>query len=124
MKIVIDNQQPVSLIREQFNRLFPYLKLEFYPKQQAQEQTAVPNGKEPWNKKIGELRQRENTGAIDVLPGMTVLELKHLFAAHYGLDVQVLRRFGRTWLETGKNDNHTLSALNSIGKKDSLFTEN
>lgn len=123
MKIIIDDQQPVSLIREQFNRLFPYLKLEFFPQLHAPGQTSDLKYREPWNKKIGELRQKKTTGEIDVRPEMTVKELEQLFGGHYGLGVQVLRRFGRAWLETGKTDNRTLNDLNALGKKDSLFAE-
>lgn len=121
MKLVIDNEQPIALIREQFNRSFPFLKLEFFLKTHSPGQTSSLKYKQPWSKKIGELRNGENGGEITLHPDMTVGELEQLFGQQYGLAVQVFRRFGSNWLETAKTDSWTLAALNSQAEKDEHF---
>lgn len=123
MKIIISNEQPVSLIREQFNRLFPYLKIEFFSALHVPGQTSALKDRQPRDRKIGELRELKSTGEMTIRPDMTVQELEQQFAGKYGLGVQVLRRFGNTWLETARTDSWTLSRQNEQGRSDCLLTE-
>jgi hypothetical protein len=123
MKIIIDDDQPVSLIREQFNRMFPYLKLEFFSKRHSTGKTSGLKHRQPWSSRIGEIRELANTGEIIVTPEMTTQVLEQLFGERYGIGVQVLRKFGNTWLETSGTDPWTLHRQNAQGRLDSLLVK-
>jgi hypothetical protein len=122
MKIIIDDEQPVALIREQFNRMFPYLKLEFFPRLHAPGSTSGLKHRQPWSSKIGEIRNMKNTGEIIIVPEMSTQTLEQLFGK-YGIGVQVFRRFGNTWLETAGTDRWTLQRQNEQGRQDSLLNK-
>jgi hypothetical protein len=47
---------------------------------------------------------------------MTVNELEQRFKSQFGLNIQVFRKHGKTWIETTVTDNWTLFKQNEEGK--------
>ena len=116
MKIAINDRRKISAIQNDFNEMFPYLRLEFFSKPH------VTNGASPKkylthpSKTLGECRTIHKSGSILITPGMTVAKLEQNFREVYGLSVQVFRRSGKAWLETTVTDSWTLEEQNSQGE--------
>jgi hypothetical protein len=116
MKIQINDHRKIYAIQEEFNRMFPWLKLEFFSKPHK------PGGPSPKSqmvlpsKTLGECRTQHDSGTITITPMMSVGELEQSFRDVYGLSVQVFRKSGKTWLETTVTDTWSLEQQNEQGK--------
>lgn len=117
MKITINDHRKIFAIQEEFNTLFPYLKLEFFSKPHKQGGATSKKFVKHNSKTLGECRTIHNTGEITIVPGMTVAELEQGFGHVYGLGVQVFRKSGKTWLETTVTDGWTLEEQNNQGEE-------
>jgi hypothetical protein len=116
MQIEISDQRKIYSIQEEFNKNFPWLKVEFFSKLHK------PGGSSPKkqivqpSKTLGECRTIHDTGIITITPMMTVDELEQAFGSVYGLSIQVFRKSGKSWLETTVTDNWTLEKQNEQGR--------
>lgn len=118
MKITISDEIKISTIQEKFNRFFPYLKLEFFSKSH---ETGTGTAKKFIQENSKTLKQCQtkqsiNNSRITIIPNMTVTNLEQLFHDLYGLEVQVFRKSGKTWLETTVTDGWTLEEQNRQGE--------
>ena len=117
MKVIINDRRKIFAIQNDFNELFPYLKLEFFVKPNE------PGGASPKkltknsSKSLGECRTIHNSGTITITPNMTVADLEENFRSVYGLSVLVLRKSGKAWLETTVTDSWTLEEQNKQGEE-------
>lgn len=115
-KIVIDDKNTSFMVQLEFNQLFPYLKIEFFS---LSNKTRSLNGNKISNQPNGPLggyRNFENEEQIVISPDMSVATLEEKFMKIYGLKAQVLRKSGKTWLETTVTDVWTLEEQNSQGE--------
>ncbi len=115
MKITINDNRKIYAIQEEFNKLFPYLKLEFFSKPHKAFGASSKKSIKKNSKCIYECRSIHNNGEITITPQMTVNELEQNFASTYGLSVHVFRKSGKSWLETTVTDNWTLEEQNRQG---------
>lgn len=115
MKITINSRRKISGIQEEFETLFPYLKLEFFSKPSNQGSASSKRTFVNSSKTLEECRTLHNKGTVTITPGMTVADLLQVFRDVYGLEVQVFRDSGRTWLETSFTDGWTLEEQNRQG---------
>jgi hypothetical protein len=116
MKIAINDHRKIFAVQEEFNSVFPYLKLEFFAKPhrsggESEKRFVRHNGKT-----LSECRTIHNKGKITITPNMTVTDLEQRFSDVYGLDVQIFRKSGKVWLETTVTDGWTLEEQNSQGE--------
>lgn len=96
----------------EFNKTFPYLKVEFYTKTGKDfKKVMLPH---TITLKNAGLRK---SGRIELKTNMRVAELESLLKEKFGLNAQVLRRSGRLWLETTHTDNWTLEQQNNHGRE-------
>lgn len=112
MKITINDHRKIHAIKEEFQEVYPYLKLEFFTRPHKE---GAPSPKKLMNsdsKTLGECRIQHNKGTLTVSPEMTVGELEAGFRDVYGLSVQVFRKSGKNWLETTATDGWTLAKQN------------
>ncbi|WP_341900835.1 MULTISPECIES: hypothetical protein [Fluviicola] len=116
MKISINDNQTIAQVRDSFNKLFPFLKLEFFSKRHASEQASPMKFLIKKNVTLKECRILHNSGEITVTPDMKVNELEQLLWDEYGLGVQVFRKSGNIWLETVLTDVWTLAEQNAEGE--------
>jgi hypothetical protein len=117
MKIMINDSRKIYTIQEEFNTLFPYLKIEFFSKPHK-EGGASPKRLVHNNRKtIGECRTVHKNGTVTIIPNITVSELEQNFNDVYGLSAQVFRQSGNIWLETTVTDGWTLEQQNNQGKE-------
>ncbi len=117
MKIAINDHRKIFAIQEEFNQIFPFLKLEFFSKPHK------PGGASPkklvkhTSATLAECRTEHNKGDITIVPEMTVCDLEQNFGDVYGLGVQIFRKSGKSWLETTVTDNWTLAEQNKQGEE-------
>lgn len=114
--IYISDTRTIYSIREDFQHLFPFLKLEFFSKPHQPGEPSMKKQMKDGNQTLKECRRVHNDGEIIISPGMTVAELEQQFLASYGLSVQVFRKSGKLWLETTVTDSWTLQEQNSQGE--------
>ncbi|MGV3629780.1 MAG: hypothetical protein ACO1O6_01165 [Bacteroidota bacterium] len=113
MIVIISAQRTIYAIQDEFSKIFPYLKLDFYLKGLEKN-----NWKRIINpsRTIAECSPKEFDGSLLVTPGMTVAELEQGLETCYGLGVIVFRKSGWTWLETTFTGHWSLSRQNREGK--------
>jgi hypothetical protein len=117
MEIAINDGRKIYAIQEEFNRAFPYLKLEFFSKPHKTNGGSAKRLMKHNSKTLNECRTLHKEGNITITPFMTVTDLERSFNSVYGLGVQVFRKSGRVWLETTVTDGWTLHEQNSQGEE-------
>jgi hypothetical protein len=118
MKIHISDKRKISAVQEEFNRAFPFLRIEFFNvapkpgKGVAKKHMIIPD-----HRTVGECRRIHKSSSIDITPRMKVNQLEKIFLAEYGLSVQVFRKSGKVWLETTMTNDWTLAEQNKQGEE-------
>lgn len=115
MKITINDHRKIFAIQEEFNNVFPSLKLEFFSKPHQSKGASEKEFIKHPSKTLGECRTIHEDGNITITPHMTVDNLEQNFSSIYGLGVQVFRKSGGVWLETSETDGMTLEEQNKLG---------
>ena len=113
--MMINERRKLVSIQEEFNRIFPYLKIEFLAKP-AKHPAAHKRHLNLNGYTIGECRTIHKKGSITIIPSMTVADLEQKFSEVYGLTVQVLRKSGKAWLGASLTDSWTLEEQNRQGE--------
>ena len=108
----ITDNKLIQDLQEEFNLLFPYLKIEFF--------SITSKGKE--NPKIlsplqavGQSRKKREDGVLLLNSHMTVTAFEKEMSERFGLQVQVFRQSGKMWIETSLTDSWTLERQNAEG---------
>jgi hypothetical protein len=117
MKISINDHRKIHAIQDEFNQVFPYLKIEFFSKPHISGGQSSKKMMKSSSKTLGECRTIHNKGSITISPEMTVDELEQRFMDVYGLSIQVFRKSGKVWLETTVTDGWTLEKQNEQGEE-------
>ena len=111
----ITDSKRLADIQEEFQKKFPYLKIEFYAGQhKAGEGSHVEETLDP-QLTIGEVRSRHKEGDLHIKGELEVRQVERLFADDYGLNVQVFRQSGHLWMQTSASDHWTLEKQNRKG---------
>lgn len=117
MNVTINHTMNIATVQQLFNELFPFLKIEFFEK----ENKAIPG---TLKKRIHNISKKlfdfiisqEVIAEISIHPEMTVTELEKAFTKVYKLHTQVFRKSGNIWLETTITDGWTLEEQNNQGE--------
>ena len=116
MVVIINAQWTVYAIQEEFNRAFPYLKLDFFKRSYTSGSNLLRKMVSP-RETIAENSVLESAEDLRITPGMTVAKLGECFAENYGLNVRVSRKTGKLWLETSNTGDWTLCLQNREGER-------
>lgn len=108
----ITNHKAIAEIQKEFASLYPFLKLEFF--KNAHNVFEGNSRREMVFRK--EITHLSKEGEILVSDNMTVEQLEQEFKNQFGLNVQVFRKHGNSWIETTVTDNWTLQKQNEEGK--------
>ena len=110
----VNDKGNLFILQEEFNLIFPYLKLEFSPAWSTNPQLMkkTVNG----NIQLEEYRIMNNHDQIVITPQTTVIDLEQKFKLIYGLKMQLFRKSGKVWLETTVTDAWTLEEQNRQGE--------
>lgn len=115
MKLMVSDERTISAIQADFNRFFPYLKVEFFRAPHKIGEGSARNLLYDNSRTIKECRVKRNEGEIVLENEMTVTELEALFLNQFGLSAQIFRKSGNVWLETSATDSWTLRQQNDEG---------
>lgn len=113
MNITISNTKTIRDIQSEFNSLFPYLKIQFFRKSHHEFEGSHKKDILPDSTVLYALST--SNGSISIDKSQTVAEVENLFKKHFGLNVQVFRKSGSSWLETTVTDGWTLEKQNQEG---------
>ncbi len=116
MKIAINDNRRILSIQEEFNSVYPYLKLEFFSMPHRYSCDFSKKMLKHNSNMLANCRIIHNKGDLEIQPLMSVQELEKIFLDEYGLGVQVFRKSGSVWLETTVTDSWTLDEQNRQGE--------
>jgi len=116
MKIIIDNNSTLFEIQEEFTKMFPFLKIEFFLKTFVLTTISSYKLLKINSKIIGDYHKHDEKSNIIITPQMTVSNLEKCFNNEYGISVKVYRNSWRVWLETTLTDGWTLEEQNRQGE--------
>ncbi|MBI5856306.1 MAG: hypothetical protein HZB42_01545 [Sphingobacteriales bacterium] len=117
MQLHIGPNRFIGDIQKEFNKAFPFLKIEFFNNKTFNRSGFMAHQIIPQNKKIGESQLNITDGDIQVEKDMKVKDLEKIFKDQFSLAVQVFRKSGNLWLETTMTDNWTLQQQNNHGRE-------
>jgi len=117
MRLHIAPNRQISEIQKDFNKSFPFLKLEFFNNTHYSSAGFSVNEMISRTKKIGDTQLERTDGYIEINDRLKVIDLERIFKDQFGLAVQVFRKSGKIWLETTVTDNWTLSQQNNHGRE-------
>jgi hypothetical protein len=117
MHLHIAPNRLISDVQKEFNKAFPFLKIEFFNKRSLSRPDFSAQQIIPQNRKIGDNQLAITDGDIKIEEEMKVNELEKIFKDQFSLAVQVFRRSGNLWLETTMTDNWTLLQQNKHGRE-------
>jgi len=117
MKITINDNRKIYAVQEEFQKMFPYLKLEFFAKPSKVGGTPSKKEIKHPSKTLGECRAVHTSGLLTVTPQTLVGELEQDFRDNFDLAVQVFRKSGSAWIETTATDDWTLEHENTTGEE-------
>jgi len=112
MKLYISQNRAISEVQQDFNKAYPFLKIEFY-------KNSEPGfaRRHLTNSMMIRAAGLTRSGELDINDTMTVGYLENILREKFGLHVQVSRRSGTLWLETTMTDNWTLKQQNDHGRE-------
>ncbi|HEY0031037.1 MAG TPA: hypothetical protein VGC65_09785 [Bacteroidia bacterium] len=116
MQLLINDSRKIINVQEEFNTIFPYLRLEFFALPHKRGGGSDKKLIKENSKTFGECRSTHTKGNITITPQMTVNDLEQQFSTIYGLFVQVFRKSGKVWLETTVTDGWSLEEQNQQGE--------
>ena len=115
--LIINEQLTIEVVQKQFNKVFPFLKIEFFKeKHQKGIGTEKKNMYVNRNEYLFVIGHQDKSGQIQLDGNQTVQQLEEIFETNFGLHVQIFRKSGKIWLETSTTDGWTLNQQNEEGK--------
>ena len=103
-------------IQGEFNAKFPNLKIVFYSKHHEEGKGSPKQTMLDSELTVGEVRTIHNMGDLSINGHLKVATLESNFYEKYGLNVQVWRKSGSSWLQTTTTDSWTLTEQNNRGQ--------
>jgi hypothetical protein len=117
MMLKINNDQKIATIKDEFNAMFPYLKLEFFKYKHTAHKGSFKSDMLNPELTLNSIRRKHNEGVLHINENMSVTELEQLFQRLFGISAQVFRKSGKSWIETSITDNWTLGHQNAEGRE-------
>lgn len=112
MEIIINKNEKLKDIQQQFQQHYPFLKIEFYRKGHEEGEGSKPKTLLDNNLSIGAVQKAGKEGLLHIRAITKVSELEKNMEEQFGLAVQVFRKSGNVWLQTTKTDDWTLAEQN------------
>lgn len=121
MILKIDDNKKISIIQQEFNKAFPYLKLEFFKHIHAVHQGNPKKDMLNPNLTFKQFHNKHINGKLEIKESMKVSDLENSFQTLFDISAQVFRKSAGTWIETSVTDDWTLKQQNDEGKDLSDF---
>jgi hypothetical protein len=114
--IGIDGKQTIATLQKEFNKNFPFLKIEFFREPCIKGKGNSKDKMITTNEVISRLQRKKHYGKIPFTNQTIVKDLEENFLDKFGICMQVFRKSGNVWLETTSTDDWTLEQQNEEGK--------
>ena len=105
----IQDSKSIKEIKEEFNKKFNLLKLEFFSSNHEVGEANKSSEILDENLLLKEIRTIHKEGDLSIDGHQKVSTLEQNFSEMYGVNVQVLRKSGKIWLQTTTTDGWTLA---------------
>ncbi len=115
MKIDVSENITIDDLQKSFEEQFQFLKLMFFKKPHVAKEGSAKKDILNGGTKLTSIISKNGNVTFD--ENTTVTELEELFKEKFGLNVQVFRKSGKSWIETTVTDNWTLKKQNEQGKE-------
>jgi len=113
--MVITDNKKLRDIQNEFNKVFPFLKIEFYSgAHHSGEGSHIEDRLNP-ESLLKDIREIHSKEGLVIREEMKVSEFEKSFLQKYGLNVQVFRKSGNLWMQTTATDFWTLMEQNRKG---------
>jgi hypothetical protein len=117
MKILLHSERTIKEVKEEFNTVYPFLKIEFFSKMPKPGEASREVEELDPSAELIEITGALKEGIIDINPTDTVKEVEQKFQQQYGLPVQIFRKQKGVWHETAVTDDLTLQEQNTWGRE-------
>lgn len=116
MIIEINDAKTLASVNEAFSEYYPFLGIAFFGSPHHWQESSSQKQRLPYDKKIGEIRKHHLPGVIEIHSWQKTGTVEQEFRRRFGLNIQVLRRHGDSWVQTAGTDELTLEEQNEIGR--------
>ncbi|MGZ8537369.1 MAG: hypothetical protein ACXWV9_03850 [Flavisolibacter sp.] len=126
MKIQLSHNVKIRDIKKEFEKSFPYLKLEFFKKKHGIEKGNPYKDMVFDDATLLDVTGVMREGEIAIRPWQSVAEVEQLFQSKFNLPVQIFRKTRHSWIETTKSDHQTMQYQNKMGREacDAMYRKN
>ena|SRR5580765_8894458 len=124
MFLGIEKETRILDLQKEFNKSYPYLKLEFFRHPVSQNKILQKAEKINPVETVKRITHLYEPGSINIDPKKTVAQLVSDFLEIFGLSILVFRKSGNLWIETSLTDSWTLDKQNNIGESFSNSSDN
>jgi len=115
-KIHLEPGKSIEALKNEFNKIYPYLKIEFFKQPHVTGKGSSKNIMIGSGTQLGEIQKVKKRGSIVMNGKDSVSDFEQAFEKKYGLYIQVFRKSGNVWIETSATDNWTLIDQNEEGE--------
>jgi hypothetical protein len=112
MKIIINNHRKIFSIQEEFNEMFPCLKIDFFAKPNTSGGAPSTKLVSHNSKTLQDCRAMGNEGSIEVQPSMNISDLKENFRDIFGLSVEITQKNGNGSTEIPLDNKFNIGEIN------------
>lgn len=113
----IANNRTVADLRADFNKVFPYLNIEFYSTPHKLQELLPKDKLIRHDAALKQCRKTNTESEITLNPEWTVAQFEQTMWEQFDLSVQVFRKSGALWIETSLTDKWTLRQQNFEGEQ-------
>jgi hypothetical protein len=117
MELKIAPDITIKEIQQDFHKLFPYLKIEFFKKPHHNGAGSSRADIHSPNMVLGKISGKVKNDNISFSQHTSVTTLETIFFKEYDLNVQVFRSSNNLWIETSLTDHWSLERQNSEGEE-------
>jgi ribosome biogenesis GTPase A len=113
MELVIEKGSAIKNVQKEFNRIYPYLKIEFFKtKFHSVDRNKLSEVIEP----VSKSERFNKPGIINVAGDRTAAQLENDFIETFGLLIKFFRKSGTLWIETTLTESWSLEKQNEEGE--------
>lgn len=115
--IEINEHTTLGSVQNQFNEVYPYLKISFYSKYLDKQNGVKIKLLDQFDKELVHLSKnvKEKINFL-ITPDLSVTQLDQLFVDNFGLHILIHRNSGRLWLQINATDSWSLEEQNKQGE--------
>ncbi|MCW3127350.1 MAG: hypothetical protein JWO03_3008 [Bacteroidetes bacterium] len=115
MKIYISDNRYIYEVQEEFQKEYPFLKLEFYRPLNKMQRTILKPQVISYLSPIEAIRKSATEGPFDINENRSIAEIENDLKNIFGLYVEVFRKSGNLWIETTLTHHWSLRQQNLEG---------